>query len=349
MVLGRPVHDYDIATSARPDDVAGLFEKTVRTGERFGTVSVILPEYTVEVTTFRTDGGYHDSRRPESVEFVTSLEEDLRRRDFTINAMAVSETGQLYDPFGGVRDLEGRVIRCVGDPAERFSEDALRMFRAYRISAQLGFTIEPGTLEAIGRASGGAKNISAERIRDEFEKTLLSPRPEVVYELLRLSHPGVAVRDTELLKKQFSICTELLPTWRWCALAATLRGVDPEEFLRGMRLPARMVKDCAAGIRLARVGFPDDRAEIKRLLAKHGEVPVTLCAALVCGEFAKVGEITTSGECYTLRDLAVTGRDLVDMGAPPGPEIGETLERLRDYVIENPDKNNWDDLIAQLS
>jgi len=350
VVLDRPVHDYDVATSARPDEVAHLFEKTVHTGERFGTISVILPEHTVEVTTFRTDGDYHDARRPESVEFVTELEEDLRRRDFTINAMAATGTGEVYDPFGGLLDLKARIIRCVGDPTERFTEDALRMFRAFRFSAELGFAIEPGTLAAIGECADLAQKISAERIRDEFEKTLRSPMPEVAYDLLRLSHPDINVHNTKLLKDlaKLSVCPEWLPTWRWCAFAATLRNVDVEEFLRGLRLPARVVKDCATAITLARAGFPDDRAGIKRLLAKHGEVPVTLCAAVVYGEYKKIDEIVKSGECYALRDLAVTGGDLVEIGMPPGPEIGETLERLLDYVIENPKQNNWDDLIALL-
>ena len=145
-VMGRPVHDWDLATSATPVDVARLFEKSILTGEKFGTVTVVVQECPVEVTTFRTEGEYLDGRRPESVEFVSSLEEDLSRRDFTINAMAESVEGELIDPFGGIKDIELGVIRCVGGPNTRFSEDALRMFRALRFSAEFGFEIESDTL-----------------------------------------------------------------------------------------------------------------------------------------------------------------------------------------------------------
>jgi len=169
--MDRPVHDWDLATSATPVDVARLFPKTVQTGEKFGTVTIVLPEGTVEATTFRTEGEYNNGRRPEKVEFISNIAEDLSRRDFTMNAMAQSVDGELIDPFGGLKDIKNGIIRCVGGPNTRFSEDALRMFRAYRFSAQFGFTIETETLHAIYANTGSAERISAERIRIELEKT----------------------------------------------------------------------------------------------------------------------------------------------------------------------------------
>lgn len=178
LLLGRAPGDWDITTSARPDTVMELFEKTVPTGVQHGTVTVLLNGHGFEVTTFRADVGYSDGRHPDAVVFGGSLEDDLARRDFTVNAMALGEDGSVIDPFGGQADLEKRLIRAVGDPAVRFTEDALRMFRAIRFSAQLNFTVEEKTFAAIFALSQNAKYISGERIKIEVEKTLLSDRPE---------------------------------------------------------------------------------------------------------------------------------------------------------------------------
>ena len=198
-IMGRPVRDWDIATSATPVEVTRRFRMTALTGEKFGTVMVVLPEGAVEVTTFRTDGEYQDGRRPANVQFVTRIDDDLSRRDFTINAMAASITGEIKDIFGGIQDIENRVIRCVGDPVQRFGEDGLRMFRAFRLRAELGFTIDSNTLLAIGRSSDMARPISAERIRVELERTLLSQRPEVAAEMI-----GAGLLDKYLTGDQVS-------------------------------------------------------------------------------------------------------------------------------------------------
>lgn len=177
VLLGRVPGDWDICTSALPHAVEGLFEKTVPTGIHHGTVTVLLGEMSLEVTTFRADGTYSDSRHPDAVTFGVSLQEDLARRDFTVNAMALGPDG-IIDPFGGQADLARKLIRAVGDPAKRFGEDALRMFRAVRFSAQLGFSIEDATLRAIPPLAHLAAQISGERVKIEVEKTLLSPAPD---------------------------------------------------------------------------------------------------------------------------------------------------------------------------
>lgn len=177
-ILGRQPEDWDITTSARPEQVKALFARTIDTGLQHGTVTVMLDKDGFEVTTYRLDGEYEDSRHPKSVTFTPDLREDLKRRDLTINAMAYNEQSGLVDLFGGLEDLNAGVIRCVGDPRERFGEDALRILRAIRFSAQLGYTIEPETLSAVRQLAPALSRISAERIQAELVKLLMSPHPD---------------------------------------------------------------------------------------------------------------------------------------------------------------------------
>lgn len=177
-ILGRSPDDWDITTSAKPEEVKALFRRTVDTGLIHGTVTVMLDKEGFEVTTYRVDGEYEDGRHPKEVSFTASLEEDLKRRDFTINAMAYNPKRGLVDLFGGIQDMENRIIRCVGNPLERFTEDALRILRAVRFSAQLGFSIEGETLKAISALAPNLKYVSAERIQVELLKLLVSPHPD---------------------------------------------------------------------------------------------------------------------------------------------------------------------------
>ena len=184
LLLGREPGDVDVCTAARPEQVMALFDRAVPTGLPHGTVTVPTDTGNVEITTFRREGGYADARHPDTVSFDAGLREDLSRRDFTVNAMALEEDGRVIDPFGGREDLKRKLIRCVGDPDRRFSEDALRMFRALRFCAQLGFTTDQATFAAIGRNAHLAEKVSRERIRVEMEKTLLSPVPEEISEMI---------------------------------------------------------------------------------------------------------------------------------------------------------------------
>lgn len=184
-ILGRSPDDWDITTSAKPEQVKALFHRTVDTGLQHGTVTVLMEKEGYEVTTYRVDGEYEDGRHPKEVTFTASLEEDLKRRDFTINAMAYNPSSGLVDLFGGLEDIERKIIRCVGDPLERFTEDALRIMRAVRFSAQLGFTIEEETRKALKVLAPNLKHVSAERIQVELVKLLMSPHPDslrVAYE-----------------------------------------------------------------------------------------------------------------------------------------------------------------------
>ena len=177
-ILGRKPDDWDITTSAKPEQVKELFHRTVDTGLQHGTVTVLMEKEGYEVTTYRVDGEYEDGRHPKEVTFTASLEEDLKRRDFTINAMAYNPSGGLVDLFGGLEDIDRKIIRCVGDPLERFTEDALRIMRAVRFSAQLGFSIEEETRKALKVLAPNLKHVSAERIQVELVKLLMSPHPD---------------------------------------------------------------------------------------------------------------------------------------------------------------------------
>ena len=177
-ILGRSPDDWDITTSASPEQVKELFRKTVDTGLQHGTITVLIDKEGFEVTTYRVDGDYEDGRHPREVMFTSSLEEDLKRRDFTINAMAYHPDRGLVDLFHGMEDMEQKVIRCVGNPMERFREDALRILRAVRFSAQLGFQIEENTQAGIRSLAPNLKNVSAERIQVELVKLLVSPHPD---------------------------------------------------------------------------------------------------------------------------------------------------------------------------
>jgi len=383
-VMGRDVHDWDVATSAAPQDVAMMFPKTVLTGERFGTVTVIADGAPVEVTSFRVEGEYKDGRRPDSVEFVDNLDKDLGRRDFTINAMAMSAARDLIDPYGGIRDIKNRLIRCVGDPDARFSEDALRMFRAFRFRAVLGFGIEKGTLRAIWANAGKASLISAERVRAELEKTLMSEKPETVGEMIGA---GLLARYITMTRNGLEGLWTIKrlppePAMRWCALCAFLLEAghisSATEFLQNMRLDAKTVRTCKRALSISQgtslrpgqpPGFPGDSTEIKRLLLENGE-DATRCAAAVhdilstkqgagsCPGYrpapaaspahsppacfpalARTDEIIASGECYSMDKLAVSGRDLIELGYAPGHELGAMLGKLLLHVTGCPGDN----------
>jgi putative nucleotidyltransferase with HDIG domain len=211
LLRGKGAQDWDLATDARPEEVQALFRRVIPTGIRHGTVTVLFKGRSVEVTTFRTESEYSDGRRPDRVSYAANIGEDLSRRDFTMNAIALAlPGGSLSDPFGGVEDIRRRLIRCVGNPAERFAEDGLRPLRALRFAAQLGFEVEGPTLEAIPGALSVSARVAPERVRDELDKIIASPRPSAAF---------LPMEKTGLLKL-------LLPELAAC------RGVDQKGFHR---------------------------------------------------------------------------------------------------------------------
>ena len=357
MLLGRTVHDWDLATTARGADVVSLFPKTVPTGARFGTVTVVTVSGPVEVTTLRSDGVYSDNRRPDTVCFVDDLREDLKRRDFTVNAMAMTAAGDLSDYFDGQGDLKRRLIRCVGNPKDRFSEDALRMFRALRFSAQLGFDIEIGTMNAIGQCADLCAALSAERVRDETEKILMSERPGYIGLAVECGLYAGRLEQADLQPGLSRIAD--LPSnrqLRWSALCAVLLRAglieSAQKFLNAMRLDAKTIRYGGAGAAAALVGpLPKEQAGLKRLLADIGP-DAARCAAAADdvlrggASINRVEEVISTGECFSLGQLAVSGDDLIALGVQPGKQLGGILSALLAHVIANPADNKRDVLIG---
>ena len=333
-LLGRPVHDWDVTTAALPEEVMALFEHCVLTGIRHGTVTVFLDGAQAEVTTFRTEGVYLDGRHPSEVCFVRTLAEDLSRRDFTINAMAMDADGNVTDLFGGRDDLARRCIRCVGDPEKRFREDALRMLRAYRFSAQLGFALDAATAGAVERCAPLAAALSMERIRDEMEKTLLSPRPPV---LRTMADAGLLKAAGIDALPELDWLAELPaePSVRWAGLKVLFPELEPAP----LRLPSRL---CSLIGRAASAYCPQpDRLALKRTVAENGAEAAEIAAALA-GEEALLSEILASGECVTLGQLAVSGSDLSWLR---GREVGQMLHALLAHVLRHPEENTREALL----
>lgn len=399
-ILGRTPDDWDITTSARPQQVKALFDRTVDTGLQHGTVTVLLNRDSYEVTTYRIDGEYLDGRHPERVAFTSRLEEDLRRRDFTINAMAYSQTCGLVDCFQGLEDIRLRRVRCVGKPQERFSEDALRILRAVRFSAQLGFSIEEKTREAVKQLAPALKKISAERIRAELNKILLSERPEKLREAWELGITAVVLPELDLAMSGVedsggAVCTDGERALRAAALAEPrtelrwallLQGLGKAKYgtgVSGTKGLARQSEELAAAV-LRRLKFDNETirrvrllvrwqdealaaeaAAVRRAVSAMGREMFSLYlkarrAALLAGEtescrerleeLERVGKLFQEscerGECVALKELAVGGRELMELGAKPGPGLGELLAWLLELVLERPERNNRDYLLG---
>ena len=356
MALGVRPHDWDICTGALPEQVMAVFPGALPTGLKHGTVTVRINSRSVEVTTFRSEENYADHRHPETVRFVGELTTDLSRRDFTINAMALSPDGLLMDPFGGLTDLEHRCIRCVGSPELRFEEDALRMFRALRFSARLDFTIEEATLAAIEKKAHLASALAAERIRDEVEKTLLTPRPETVGMMQHLGLLDVFLCARADALPELKLLTKLprKALDRWMALCVILRrrGLisSVEDFLTALRLDSRTIRCCTDGAALLEGRKPRGAPEWKRLLRRWGVDTVSCAArcrdALDGGSSSReLKSVLKSGECFSMKHLAVSGDDLTALGLK-GRELGEMLNFLLDYVIEYPENNRRELLLS---
>lgn len=402
-ILGRSPDDWDITTSAKPEEVKALFRRTVDTGLIHGTVTVMLDKEGFEVTTYRVDGEYEDGRHPKEVSFTASLEEDLKRRDFTINAMAYNPKRGLVDLFGGVQDMENRIIRCVGNPLERFTEDALRILRAVRFSAQLGFSIEGETLKAISVLAPNLKYVSAERIQVELLKLLVSPHPDY----LRTAYEAGITKE---ILPEFDRCMETEQnTPHHCYNVGehtlqSLLNIRADKVLRltmllhdfGKPVVKRTDENgrdhfkthgpegekMAVSI-LRRLKMDNDTIRKVRSLIKwhdyrpKGEAVSVRKAASLIGEelfplylevqksdilaqstyrreeklarltavSALYEEILDRGQCISLKTMALTGRDLIDVGYTPGKELGEILEKLLVHVLENPEDNKKEILL----
>ncbi|MBQ9593687.1 MAG: CCA tRNA nucleotidyltransferase [Lachnospiraceae bacterium] len=372
-LLGREPQDWDITTSALPEQVQALFRRTIDTGIQHGTVTVMFGKEAYEVTTYRIDGEYHDGRHPDQVTFTRSLEEDLKRRDFTINAMAYNPKRGLVDLFGGQKDLAERVIRAVGDARERFSEDALRMLRAVRFAGQLGFAIEEGTLAGIRALAPTLAKISQERIREELTKLLLSPQPELLETAIDTGMTAVILPEADRMRASLpeayrairALREEALSEREMCALhyALVFAGAGGAcEMCRRLKFDnetVQMTKMLADNEAFAYTG---QLPEIRRLLHRLGQENVRILFAFQRAAAAgrddadrlrniSLGEeacrqVLAAGDCYELKDLAVSGADLIAAGFAPGKALGQTLNRLLEAVMDDPAMNRREQLLA---
>ena len=404
-LLGRNPNDWDITTSALPLQVKALFRRTIDTGLKHGTVTVLMDGEPFEVTTYRVDGEYLDGRHPSEVTFTASLQEDLQRRDFTINAMAYSEKKGLQDLFGGLPDLEKGLIRAVGDPAKRFGEDALRIMRAVRFAAQLGYEVEEDTVQAMKELAPTLSKISAERIAAELEKLLVSPHPEK----LKMAYEcGI----TAVILPEFDRCMETAqnnPHHKYSVGEHTIVSIGnarPDRILRYTMLMHDMGKPSCkttdeqgidhfyghqevsaqmANDILRRLKSDNETRRSVSKLVRYHDLTCGLTGKSVRKAISLIGEdlfplylevkdadtraqsdfrfqekmdyleevrhlyrkILEEGDCLSLKDLAVNGKDLIAAGMKPGREIGEVLEAMYRDVIDDPEHNNKEYLMEK--
>lgn len=330
-LLHRRPNDWDVATAAPPEAVTELFERTVPTGIRHGTVTVLYGGSACEVTTYRVEGAYSDHRRPDSVRFTSRLEEDLSRRDFTINAMAMDASLAITDPFGGQEDLSRRLIRCVGDARERFTEDALRMLRAVRFAAQLDFALDSAALEAIAGCAPLCSALSPERVAAELRAVLASRDPDMVWLMadLGLLNAWLTPRKGERTHLgALPRCARLAHFCNDLSRCGSITSTDT--FLRSLRMDTRSVKTCSAAAEILASGSCD----YKRLLRDYGEDAVLAAYP----KSRRLRAVLRSGECWSLASLAITGGELAALGYA-GRELGEELRRLLEHVIDCPEDN----------
>lgn len=330
-LLHRRPNDWDVATAAPPEAVTELFERTVPTGIRHGTVTVLYGGSACEVTTYRVEGAYSDHRRPDSVRFTSRLEEDLSRRDFTINAMAMDASLAITDPFGGREDLSRRLIRCVGDARERFTEDALRMLRAVRFAAKLDFALDSAALEAIAGCAPLCSALSPERVAAELRAVLASRDPDMVWLMadLGLLNAWLTPREGERTHLgALPRCARLAHFCNDLSRCGSITSTDT--FLRSLRMDTRSVKICSAAAEILASGSRD----YKRLLRDYGEDAVLAAHP----KSRRLRAVLRSGECWSLASLAITGGELAALGYA-GRELGEELRRLLEHVIDCPEDN----------
>ena len=370
-LLGRTAHDWDLCTSALPQQVMELFgaEQCIPTGLQHGTVTIKYGGQLYETTTFRTEGSYTDGRHPDEVQFVADVREDLARRDFTINAMAYNEAEGLVDPFGGQKDLQNGLLRAVGEPQQRFTEDALRILRLYRFAARFGFALDTATARAARQLAPHLDCISAERIQEELAKLLAAPQPGAYLEpaVLAVVLPELTPAALEAAKPVVDACPageKNLPV-RWAALLGALGEADTRRVLKRLRCSNACIEETAVLVReVAGQGVSEEKASahpgdihIRQLLGRYGLCTVerlcALCAALqpqnapACALAAqRARQLEADGVCCRVSQLAVNGRDLMAAGIPAGPALRRVLEALLDGVIRAEYPNEKPALLA---
>ena len=346
-LLGTTPKDYDICTNATPERIISLFKKTVNTGIKHGTVTVISGGMPIEVTTFRTDSYYKDFRHPVSVSFTGNLKDDLSRRDFTVNAMCYNKSRGLIDYFGGISDLKNKILKTVGDAEKRFNEDALRILRLFRFCSVLGFTAEESTLRCAIKNAYLLKNISAERIEKELRLASCGKMPEAVLPLLKTGCLPTLTDNKQVEKIKNLPEKEDLRFFAFLYLTSDNLN-ETTAFLKCSNAFRDYCDKMSRAVKMKAETKPD----IKRLLRllENSIFDLSDYKSAICGEDTErlkttVSEIINNGEPYKISQLAVSGDDVAQKGYK-GKEIGDILERLLNATIENPDLNEKSKLEA---
>lgn len=375
-LLGQTPHDWDLCTSATPEQVLELFGEAhcIPTGLQHGTVTVKHGGELYEITTFRTEGAYSDGRHPDHVAFVPDVKEDLARRDFTINAMAYNEKEGLIDPFGGQADLQRGILRAVGAPHRRFTEDALRILRLYRFAARFGFALDPATAQAAEELCAHLDCVSAERIEEELAKLLAAPAPAAYLDekILDVILPELAPEALTAAKPVVDACpagADNLPV-RLAALLLRLGEDGTRRALKRLRCSNACIEETAVLVREYRAGaqsrraapaettIPDLTIYTRHLLGRYNLKTVQRIAVLGtaiqperAADFERLSKLAAQmdadGVCCRVSQLAVNGRDLMAAGIPAGPGLRRVLEALLDSVIREECPNERDALLAR--
>ncbi|MDD3569787.1 MAG: CCA tRNA nucleotidyltransferase [Lachnospiraceae bacterium] len=359
-IMGIEPHDWDMTTSATPQEIKRIFSHTVDTGIKHGTVTVVLNGENYEITTYRVEGDYQDCRHPSHVSFTRDLHEDLLRRDFTMNAIAYCQSEGYVDIFGGISDINERVIRGVGDASERFREDALRMLRAVRFSVQLNFDIEEKTKEALKENAELIEKISAERIREELTKTITGNalnRLPVLWETGLLKHISLELCNS-VEKNSEDIIYQLkgIEKNTVMAYAVFLQFMDipkAKNVLQSLKFDTKTMRLAKTVLNNMKVEIETSSAQVRKFAARIGtEALETLYKVkLAGGENAAEKALETlkrvieDGDCISVKGLALSGEDLMGIGVEKGKAIGNILNELLEMVLENPKMNNKETLL----
>lgn len=359
-LLGREPEDWDITTSAKPEQVKAIFERTIDTGILHGTVTVLVNHVGYEITTYRVDGEYGDGRHPNSVEFTSNVLEDLKRRDFTINAMAYCKQSGLVDAFGGREDLKNGIVRCVGNASDRFGEDALRILRAIRFSAQLDFQIEEETFQAIAGVAPNMARVSRERIMAELTKLLVSAHPGRI----RLVHElGISPYISEGFWKTGAVKTERIAglparkALRWAGFLRELDGAAAAAVCRELKMDNDTTNTVKILVSMWREKIPVNRPAIRRVMSRltpelFDDLLLFTAVFSDAGYVSQIEAVRRESEairaakdCVRFKDMAVSGKDLIAAGMKPGPGLGRTLQELFEMVLDHPEWNEKERLM----
>ncbi len=355
-LMGKEPHDYDLTTSALPELMLTVFDgcKIIETGLKHGTVTLLTDGGPIEITTFRIDGEYKDNRRPENVIFTPKLSEDLARRDFTVNAIAMDKEGNLVDLYGGEKDINSKIIRCVGDPEKRFNEDGLRILRALRFASTLNFEIHPDTEKAIFKLSYLLKNISAERVREELFKLLCGVSAKAVL----ISYVDVILPFLQPISRvdliHFAEIAEKLPLVAEIRMAALFALhsdiVNLKSAMQALKTSNKQIKaaeNCCDIIQSP----PTDPTQTALLIGQLGEKEFNLylqtakaCEKDISVTLRMIDDLKSRNACYNLHQLALTGADLIELGIK-GKKVGDMLQTLFSSVAEGKVKNEKVDLL----